>query len=75
MIAMATAVSAADIAIEKSTKKYPSVVPGKRKRLKKAKFISVAFSINSTEISIAKVLRLVKKPYIPANIIIVETTR
>lgn len=36
--------------------------PGNRKRLNTAKLMSVAFSINSIEISIANVLRRVKNP-------------
>ena len=59
---MATAVSAAEMAIENSAKKYPSSPSGKRKRLNTAKLMSVAFSISSTEINIASVLRRVKNP-------------
>ena len=48
IIAIATAVSAADMAMEKRTKKYPSVVPGKRKRLNTAK-ISVLANVKEIE--------------------------
>ena len=46
IIAIATAVSAAEMAMENRAKKYPSIPSGKRKRLNTAKLISVAFSIN-----------------------------
>ena len=74
-MAIAIAVSAAEMAMENRAKKYPSSSPGKRKRLNTAKLISVAFSISSTEMRIASVLRRVKKPYIPENNMMVETTR
>ena len=74
-MAIAIAVSAAEMAMENRAKKYPSSSQGKRKRLNTAKLISVAFSISSTEMRIASVLRRVKNPYIPANIMMVETTR
>ena len=54
---MATAVSAAEMAMENKEKKYPSSPPGNRKRLNTAKLMSVAFSISSMLISIASVLR------------------
>ena len=54
-MAMAIAVSAAEMAMENRAKKYPSSSPGKRKRLNTAKLISVAFSISSTEIRIMQV--------------------
>ena len=60
---MATAVSAAEMAMENKEKKYPSSPPGNRKRLNTAKLMSVAFSISSMLISIASVLRRVKNPY------------
>ena len=56
-MAIAIAVSAAEMAMENRAKKYPSIPSGKRKRLNTAKLISVAFSINSMLISIASVLR------------------
>ena len=56
---MATAVSAAEMAMENKEKKYPSSPPGNRKRLNTAKLMSVAFSISSMLISIASVLRRV----------------
>ena len=56
-MAIAIAVSAAEMAMENRAKKYPSSSPGKRKRLNTAKLISVAFSISSTEMRIASVLR------------------
>ena len=48
---MATAVSAAEMAMENKEKKYPSSPPGNRKRLNTAKLMSVAFSISSMLIS------------------------
>ena len=59
---MATAVSAAEMAMENKEKKYPSSPPGNRKRLNTAKLMSVAFSISSMLISIASVLRRGEKP-------------
>ena len=56
MMAMATAVSAAEMAMENKEKKYPSSPPGNRKRLNTAKLMSVAFRISSMLISIASVL-------------------
>ena len=44
---MATAVSAAEMAMENKEKKYPSSPPGNRKRLNTAKLMSVAFRISS----------------------------
>ena len=52
---MATAVSAAEMAMENKEKKYPSSPPGNRKRLNTAKLMSVAFRISSMLISIASV--------------------
>ena len=74
-MAIAIAVSAAEMAMENRAKKYPSSSPGKRKRLNTAKLISVAFSISSTEMRIASVLRRGKKPYISPKIMMGETTR
>lgn len=75
IIAIATAVSAAEIPMANIAKKKPSNCSGKRKRLNTAKFISTEFKISSIDIRIANRFLRVKKPYIPANIMIVETIR
>ena len=61
-MAIAIAVSAAEMAMENRAKKYPSSSPGKRKRLNTAKLISVAFSISSTEMRIAKCVAAGEEP-------------
>lgn len=48
-MAIATAVSAAEMAIENRAKKCPSNPAGNKKRLNTAKFMSVAFRINSMD--------------------------
>ncbi len=75
IIAIATAVSAALTPIANSAKKCPSSLSGNRKRLNTAKLISTELRISSTLISIASRFFLVKKPYIPTNIMNVESIR
>ena len=75
MMAMATAVSAAEMPMANRLKKNPSNCPGNRKRLNTEKLMSTEFYISSTEMRMASKLRRVKKPYIPTNIMIVDTIK
>ena len=74
-MAIATAVSAAAMAIPNRLKKCPSRCPGKRYLLNTAKLMFVALSISSAEMSSASRFLRVKKPYIPQNSITVLITR
>ena len=72
-MAIATATSAAAMAIINIAKKYPSICPGNRYLLKITKFIATEFIINSADINIEIRFFLVKKPYIPIKNTIVES--
>ena len=65
MIAIATAASAAAMAIINTVKNNPSNLFGQRYLLKAMKFRFTLFSISSTLISIVTRFLLVKKPYTP----------
>ena len=65
MMAMATAASAAAIAITKMVKNKPSILFGHRYLLNAIKLRFTLFSISSTLISIVIKFLLVKKPYTP----------
>jgi hypothetical protein len=65
MIAMATAASAAAIAIIKMVKNSPSILFGHRYLLKAMKFRLTLFSISSILMSIVTRFLLVKKPKTP----------
>jgi len=65
MIAMATAASAAAMAIINMVKNNPSILFGHRYLLKAIKFRFTLFNINSILISIVTRFLLVKNPYTP----------
>src|SRR5688572_11918339 len=65
MIAIATAASAAAIAIINMVKKMPSSLSGYRYLLKRTKLIFTLFNINSIDINMVIMLRRVNKPYMP----------
>ena len=65
MIAIATAASAAAIAIMKMVKNNPSSLSGHKYLLKAIKFRFTLFNTSSTLISIVTRFLLVKKPYTP----------
>jgi hypothetical protein len=65
MIAIATAASAAAIAIINKVKNRPSIFPGHRYLLKAMKFRFTLFNISSMLISIVTRFFLVRKPYTP----------
>ena len=65
MIAMATAASAAAMAIMNKVKNTPSSLSGYSYLLKTTKLMFTLFRISSTDISIVIIFRLVKRPYIP----------
>ena len=65
MIAMATAASAAAIAIINIVKNKPSIRFGHRYLLNAMKFRFTLFRINSTLISMVMRFLLVKNPYMP----------
>lgn len=65
MIAMATAASAAAMAMMNNVKKTPSSLLGYKYLLKAIKLMFALFRISSTDISIVIKFRLVNKPYIP----------
>jgi hypothetical protein len=65
MIAMATAASAAAIAIMKMLKNNPSNLSGHKYLLNAIKFKFTLFNINSTLINMVIKFLLVKKPYTP----------
>src|SRR5258706_15345389 len=65
MIAMATAASAAAIAIMNMVKNNPSILCGHKYLLNAIKLRFTLFNINSTLMSIVIRFLLVKKPYTP----------
>ena len=75
MMAMATAVSAAEMAMENKEKKYPSSPPGNRKRLNTAKLMSVAFRISSMLIKYRQRVAAGEEPVDACENMIAETIR
>src|SRR5215203_2689099 len=74
-MAIATAASAAAIAIINMVKKIPSSLSGYRYLLNTTKFMFTLFNINSIDISIVIMLRRVNKPYMPIKNKAVLTNR
>src|SRR6187399_2985915 len=75
IMAIATAASAAAIVIINKVKKIPSSLSGYRYLLNTTKFMFTLFNINSIDINIVIILRLVNKPYMPIKNKAVLTNR
>ena len=67
MIAIATAASAAAIAMINTVKNKPSIFPGHRYLLNAMKFRLTLFKINSMLMSMVIRFLLVRKPYTPVK--------